>query len=413
MDNNQYLADGADTVDAVVTVAADHRFAAAAPVQERLEIIIIDCSGSMAAGDRFLGARRATEAALDELPDGTLFAIVAGTHEAHVVYPRGELVRADPRTRAEARRALDTLRPYGGTAMGTWLGMARTLAARYPQAMSHAILLTDGKNEHEQPAQLMAEIGASRGRFTCDCRGVGTGPVVDELRTIASGLNGTMDVVPDGAGLVADFRAMMQSSMAKIVPDLTLRVWTPAGATVRFVKQVAPTIEELSRTDSAAQVGDYPLGNWGVEERDYHIQVRVEPAAVGREKLAARVSVLAGDEVIGQGLVKALWTADTELSTRINARVAHYTGQAELAQAVQEGLAARKDGDLDTATAKLKRAVELAAESGNDGTAKLLRTVVEVDERDGTVKLRRQVDDFDEMALDARSTKTARVRKEN
>jgi len=317
-------------------------------------------------------------------------------------------------TRAAARRALDKLRPNGGTAMGTWLGLTRQLAKKHPDAMVHAILLTDGKNEHEEPAALAAEIKQSEGIFTCDCRGVGTDWQVDELRTIASALHGTVDIVADPANLAADFAAMTQTSMAKAIPELTLRVWTPAGATVQFVKQVAPTIEDLTarRTDAGPQLGEYPLGAWGAEDRDYHVQVRVEPAAPGREKLAARISVVAGDEVVGQGLVRAVWTTETELSARISRRVAHYTGQAELAQVVQEGLSARKNGDVETATAKLRRAVELAAESGNEGTAKLLRGVVEVDERNGTVRLRARVEAADEMALDARSTKTARVRKE-
>jgi hypothetical protein len=173
-------------------------------------------------------------------------------------------------------------------------------------------------------------------------------------------------------------------------------------------------VEDLThrRVDSGNQSGDYPLGSWGAEERDYHIQVEVEPAAVGREKLAVRVTLAAGDEILGQGLVKAIWTADTALSARISRRVAHYTGQAELAQAVQDGLAARKDGDVATATAKLRRAMELAAESRNEGTAKLLEKFIDVDKRTGTVRLRRDVAAADEMALDARSTRTARVRKE-
>ncbi|MCM6773101.1 VWA domain-containing protein [Nocardia sp. CDC159] len=416
VDQNPYLAEGADTVDAVVTVAAGADFADAAPPPERLEIIIIDCSGSMGAGDRFPGARRATAAALDELPDGTLFAIVQGTSEAQVVYPRrGPLQRASRESRTAAKHALDKLRPYGGTAMGTWLGLARQIAQQHPHAMAHAILLTDGKNEHESPEHLAAEIATSQGLFTCDCRGVGSDYVVAELRAIATALNGSVDVVKEGAQLAADFQAMMRTSLAKTIPDLALRVWTPVGAAVRFVKQVAPTISDLTdrRVEAGTQVGEYALGSWGAEERDYHVQVRVEPAAAGREKLAARISVVVGDEVVGQGLVKAVWTTDTELSARISRRVAHYTGQAELAQAVQEGLAARKQGDLDTATAMLQRAVHLASASGNDDTAKLLRTVVEVDDHTGTVQLRRTVDAFDEAALDARSTKTARVRKES
>ncbi|MFI6956030.1 VWA domain-containing protein [Nocardia sp. NPDC050408] len=415
IDQNEYLAEGAGTVDAVVTVETGADFVAAGPEPERLEVLIIDCSGSMATGKKFEGARRATLAALDVLKDGTRFAIIEGTSVARLTYPSDKpSVPVNRDTRAAARRALDKLRPNGGTAMGTWLGLTRQLAKKHPDAMVHAILLTDGKNEHEEPATLAAEIEQSEGIFTCDCRGVGTDWQVDELRTIASALHGTVDIVADPANLAADFAAMTQTSMAKAIPELTLRVWTPAGATVQFVKQVAPTIEDLTarRTDAGPQLGEYPLGAWGAEDRDYHVQVRVEPAAPGREKLAARISVVSGDEVVGQGLVRAVWTTETELSARISRRVAHYTGQAELAQVVQEGLSARKNGDVETATAKLRRAVELAAESGNEGTAKLLRGVVEVDERNGTVRLRARVEAADEMALDARSTKTARVRKE-
>ena len=242
---------------------------------------------------------------------------------------------------------------------------------------------------------------------------MGTDWRVEELRAISSALFGTVDIVADPADLADDFAAMMRASMGKSIPDLTLRLWTPAGARVVFVKQVAPTVEDLTqrRVDTGDQNGEYPLGAWGQEERDYHIQVEVEPAAAGREKLAARVKVAAGDEVLGEGLVKAMWTTDTALSARISNRVAHYTGQAELAQAVQEGLSARKSGDIVTATAKLHRAMQLAEESGSD-TAKLLEKLIEVDEQTGTARLRRDVSAADEMALDARSTRTARVRKE-
>ncbi|MEV0708447.1 VWA domain-containing protein [Nocardia aurea] len=415
VDQNEYLADGASTVDAVVTIETGADFVTTGRPQERVEILIIDCSGSMGVGAKFDGARTATMAALDVLPDGTRFAIVQGTSMAKLIYPTDmPSVPASRETRAQARRHLDRLRPSGGTAMGTWLGLARQLARKHEGAMVHAILLTDGKNEHEEPAALAAEIQQSEGAFTCDCRGVGTDWRVEELRAIASALHGTVDIVADPGRLAEDFAAMARSSMAKAIPELTLRVWTPAGAAVRFVKQVAPTIEDLTarRTEAGGQIGEYPLGAWGAEERDYHVQIRVEPAAPGREKLAARVSVVADEQVVGQGLVRAVWTTETDLSARISRRVAHYTGQAELAQAVQEGLAARNSGDAETATAKLRRAVELAAESGNESTAKLLRGVVEVDEHNGTVRLRASVNAADEMALNARSTKTKRVRKE-
>jgi len=178
------------------------------------------------------------------------------------------------------------------------------------------------------------------------------------------------------------------------------------------VRQVAPTIEELTgrATEVNALTADYPTGSWGEESRDYHVGIRVQPREVGDEMLAGRVSLVEGDDVLAQGLIKATWTDDEKLSTRINREVAHYTGQAELAECIQDGLEARKAGDDATATVKLGQAVRLASESGNDGTMKLLSAVVDVDDAaTGTVRLRRDVDDIDEMALDTRSTKTVRV----
>ena len=127
--------------------------------------------------------------------------------------------------------------------------------------------------------------------------------------------------------------------------------------------------------------------------------------------LAGRVSLVVDGEVVSESLVKAVWTDDVAMSTRINPHVAHYTGQVELAAALADGLEARRVGDDATATSRLGRAAQLAAESGNDGTLQLLARVVDVeDAASGTVRLRRNVDAADEMALDTRSTKTVRVR---
>ena len=94
--------------------------------------------------------------------------------------------------------------------------------------------------------------------------------------------------------------------------------------------------------------------------------------------------------------------------------MAHYTGQAELAQVIQDGIEARKSGDDRTATIKFGRAAQLAHETGNKQTEELLATVVDIeDAATGTVRLRRKVEAADEMALDTRSTKTVRVGRSN
>jgi hypothetical protein len=421
VDHNQYLPEGGRDVSAVATVISDGAPASAAGADSggSAEIIIVDCSGSMdVPHSKIAQARAATVAAIDVVRDGAHFAVIAGTSFARPVYPpAGTMAVASPQTRAEARQAVSGLRAGGGTAIGKWLQLASQVFRTSPASLRHAILLTDGRNQHETPEELATAISACDGFFTCDCRGVGTDWEVSELRKISSILLGTVDIVPDPAGLAADFEAMMRNAMSKQVADVALRVWTPQQAEVRFVKQVSPTVEDLSsrRVTTSAQVGDYPTGAWGPgESRDYHVGIRVQPGSVGQEMLAARISLVVNSQAVGQGLVRANWTDDEALSTRINARVAHYTGQAELASAIQEGLEARKQGDEETATARLGRAVVLAKESGNEDTAKLLAKVVDViDEGTGTVRLKKKVDDADEMALDTRSTKTVRVRKEH
>jgi len=414
VDQNPYLAAGTTRVDAIVTVTASGDLTAPATPSDVLEVIMIDCSGSMQ-GDRIRAARQATAAAIAELRDGVVFAVIAGTHVASQVYPPSGTAVASAATRAEATTIVRFLQADGATNIGAWLAAAGELAAAHPGSIKHAILLTDGKNG-DDPDWFAEQLRSVTGVFTCDCRGVGTDWRVDELRAIASALLGTVDIVADPADLAADFRSLMGAAMGKGVADVALRLWAPRGATVRFVKQVSPTVEDLTarRAEAGPLRGDYPLGSWGAESREYHVCVEVAPGAVGDEMLAGRVTLVrsGSDEALGdQGRMRAVWTEDVALSTRISPGVAHYTGQAELAEAIQAGLASRKAGDEQTATARLGRAVALADASGNDGTARLLEKVVEVvDAPSGTVRLRKDVSATDEMTLDTRSVKTVRVR---
>ncbi|WP_421110556.1 vWA domain-containing protein [Streptomyces sp. NEAU-S77] len=437
---NEYLPEGGREVNAIVTVtstgggttggmpipapvAAPGRYATGGGAADAAVVIMVDCSGSMDyPPTKMRNARDATAAAIDTVRDGVAFAVIAGTHKAAEVFPgNGRLATADPVTRAEAKDALRRLGAAGGTAIGTWLRLADRLLGTADVSIRHGILLTDGRNEHETPEDLRAALDACAGRFTCDARGVGTDWEVKEVTGIASALLGTADIVANPAELSADFTQMMATAMRKEVADVHLRLWTPVGAEVMFVKQVAPTVEDLTgrRAEAGPRSGDYPTGSWGDESRDYHVCLRVPAAEIGQEMLAARVSLVLPQPdgqgpptPLSQGLVRAVWTTDMTASTSMNPQVAHYTGQAEMAQVIQQGMDARKSGDVEGATAKLGRAVQLANASGNKDTAKLLAKVVDVvDAAAGTVRLKAKVAEADEMTLETRSTKTVRVKK--
>jgi von Willebrand factor type A C-terminal domain/von Willebrand factor type A domain len=412
---NEYLSEGAGSVDAIVTVTASGELSVGPAQTARAEVIIIDTSGSMGyPPTKLSAAKQATATAIDTLRDGTAFAVIAGSHIARQVYPKTGTATASVLSRGEAKKQIERLTSDGGTAIGSWLRLARQLFDGQPaSAIKHAILLTDGNNQHETVTQLDDALTYCSGAFTCDARGVGTDWKVAEMRKVSQALLGTVDIVANPAGLEADFRAMAEASMGKAVADVALRLWTPQGATIRFVKQVEPTVADVTAMGrpSGPRSNDYPTGSWGGESRDYHVCVEVNPGGVGDEMLAARVSLVVDDQVLGMGLVRAVWTDDEALSTRINKEVAHYTGQAELAQAIQDGLEARREGDVDTATARLGRAKKLATESGNAAITGLLDKVLDEDPATGKFRLRQNVDDADEMTLDTQSSVTVRVGK--
>ncbi|MGK5530785.1 VWA domain-containing protein [Streptomyces sp. URMC 129] len=424
---NPYLPRGARETHAVVTVTATGSGGRPLPADgpRAAVVLMVDCSGSMnRPPDKLRHARLATEAAIGALPDGVAFAVVAGNHRAAEVFPGGgRLAVADPATRAAARTAVRGLTASGGTAIGTWLRLAARLFATTPAGVRHGVLLTDGRDEHETPARLREALDACAGRFTCDARGVGTDWRVAEVTSIASALLGTADIVAEPEGLTADFTAMMTAATGKEIGDVGLRLWTPHGASVRFVRQVAPSVEDLTgrRTASPPRSGDYPTGSWGDESRDYHVCVRVPDAGVGRELLAARVAFVVRDPAdpagppaasLGHGLIRVVWTDDLAAAAAVNPQVAHYAGQAELARAIREGLELRRRGDAAGAGARLGRAVRLAHLSGHEATAKLLAKVVDVeDAATGTVRLKTTVAEVDEMTLETRSTKTVGVKK--
>jgi hypothetical protein len=204
--------------------------------------------------------------------------------------------------------------------------------------------------------------------------------------------------------------------MGRSVGDVRLRLWTPKSAKLVVCKQMSPEIVML--TDRAtrvdAQTQDYPTGAWGNESRDYYVAVEVTPGDIGDEMLGCRPAIVyqeAGQEVKVTGTpVVASWTDDEALSARINSTVAHYTGQQELAEAIQKGLEAREQGDADVATHFLGRAAKLAKDSGNEETTRRLSKVVDiVNAGEGTVRLKAKVAKADEMDLDLGSTRTARA----
>ena len=414
---NPYLSAGANRVDAILTVTGDGDGASQSTQTASVVGFILDTSGSMQ-GERIESVIHATRQAIQLLSEQTWFFIVGFADNAGLIFG---LAQATSANKMMADAQVKRISAGGTTRMSAGLAVARQQFMQAPNAIHYVLFLTDGKNNDNDEDTLEATLAQCEGVFQCDCRGVGTDWQVKQLQRISGRLLGTAQLIAAPSGLAADFSAAIQGATSRAVNNVRLRLWTPKSAHIVSVKQMSPDIVMLTdrKIPVDAQTQDYPTGAWAPESRDYYVAIEMQtPGDVGDEMLACRPSLVyeAGGQLqevkAPNARALASWTDDEGLSARINPQVAHYTGQAELAQAIQEGLEARAQGDSETATRMLGRAAKLAQASNNEETTTRLKKVVDiVDAEHGTVRLKSKVEKADEMDLDLGSTRTARARR--
>jgi hypothetical protein len=414
---NQHLAPGSGRLDLVLSITSQGKQGEAIselPPQTAAVGIIVDMSGSMQ-GQREDAARLAVCKAISLLSDNTVFFVIQFSTSAHLVFGPAVATRQN---KAIAEEAAGRLAAGGATYISSALKLAREMFRSTSAGIKYALFLTDGKNAKEDEVVLAQELDECEGLFQCDCRGVGTDWEPKALKTIAERLLGTAEIIKTPAEMAADFTNAIQGAMSKSVSDVRLRIWSPKSVSLVTVKQVSPRIEVLQ--DRAIQVDpqtiEFPTGAWSQETRDYYLAFNLTPSEDGEEMLACRPSLVYGrgaaETRVAGGNIVVTWTSNDELSTRIDDHVAHYTGQQELASAIEEGLEARQRGDIDVATRALGKAAKIAAESGNEQTTRRLQKVVDIiDVHEGTVRLKATVSKADEMDLDLGSSRTARISK--
>ncbi|MGV9944362.1 VWA domain-containing protein [Streptomyces sp. NPDC003401] len=388
---------GEPQMHAIVTVRADGTGGGAAAGPVLAQVLVVDCSSSMAyPQEKLRAAHQAAVAALRLLPDGTPFAVVRGTQSASMVYPAAPgMARADARHRAEAERAVHRLVAGGGTCIGSWLDLARRLLTETDAPIGHVLLLTDGKNQHDDLMPLADVLEACAGRFVCDAWGIGDGWDGRELLRITSRLHGRTSSVREEATLAREYEQLMHRLLAKSVPELVISVTPMAGAGVRYLKQVFPTEVELTPvgTDDDG-TRRFVTRAWGDETRRYQLCLSADPTGRPRgEDLQLAVVSLdvpgGGVELTPPRPCLVHWTDDAALSGHSDVHVEHFEQHQRLGEAVAAATDAHRAGERDAAQHHLGRAVRLAHAIGADQSLGRLERLVEIDDpAAGRVRLR-------------------------
>ncbi|MFI1679068.1 VWA domain-containing protein [Streptomyces sp. NPDC020607] len=384
------------------------------------EVLLIDHSSSMVMPpSRLAAARAAAVSALARIPDGSLFALVAGGDRTAMIYPRRPgLAVAHAESRAAAEAALHDCTPGGGTAMGTWLERARQLFRELPAAggggwVRHALLLTDGKNEpgYETRAELQERVERCARAFACDVVGIGDAWETEELLLIARALGGRTRAVADLTRLPDELASLTGRAAGRDVTGLRLRLYHRAGVRPHSFEQVHPTRVALAPdrvdlsgvgTGAGGPVEEYDLGPCGTETRAYLLCVGApyDPAQLGKELLLTEVELDAESpaplRLPAPQPVLMRWTDDPDLYSRLDPQVAHYRQEEELHRTFEEACAELKSGRRAAAETLFGTAWRLAAETGDAAMQEHLRRLVRVrDSAGGAVELRDRIAKFD------------------
>ncbi|GAA2244012.1 VWA domain-containing protein [Streptomyces amakusaensis] len=361
------------------------------------QVLAVDCSSSMTwPPEKLHAAQQAAAAAIRMLSDGTPFAVVRGNEKAAVVYPGTPgMARADDRSRAAAERAVHRLVAGGGTCIGAWLDLSHRLLAEQDAPIGHVLLLTDGKNQHDERMPLAKVLENCAGRFVCDAWGIGDGWDGRELLRITRRLHGSASSVHEEAALPAEYEKLMERLLTKTVPELEITVTPMAGAAVRYLKQVYPTEAQLIPEGGTQR---FVTRAWGDETRRYQLCLSADPAARPRHEdlqlAVVTVEAPGGTEVRLPPPQPCVvhWTDNPALSARTDAQVEHFEHHQRLGEAIATATDAHRRGERDLAERNLGWAVRLAHAMGADQQLGRLARLVEIDDaRAGQVRLRSEV----------------------
>jgi hypothetical protein len=117
-----------------------------------------------------------------------------------------------------------------------------------------------------------------------------------------------------GAHLPVDASSVVASVRIRAAPidepgaDVSLRLWTPRGATVAVLREVSPATGDLR--GSAVRLDELTLessvGLWTGGAHEYELTVALPPRQAGDELLAARLGIVVAGEIVARALIAVM-----------------------------------------------------------------------------------------------------------
>lgn len=207
--------------------------------------LILDHSGSMQ-GRPIETVKQAAQQLVDRLSPGDRLSVIAFDHKAKVLVANQVIDNA-----ASVKRQIGQLSAAGGTAIDEGLRLAiEEMAHGKQEAVTQALLLTDGENEHgnNERCLKLAQLAASY-NMTLNTLGFGNNWNQDILEKIADAGGGTLSYIQTPDQAVAEFGRLFTRIQSVGLTNAHLLLSLSSGtrlAELKPVAQVSPDTIELA-----------------------------------------------------------------------------------------------------------------------------------------------------------------------
>lgn len=338
--------------------------------------LVLDVSGSMG-GAKMRRLKEAVNLVIDSLNDQDFISLITFSTLTKTLF--NSRFVGDAAERDALKEQVHKLRARGGTNMGPAMkaGLKEVTKRWAIDRVNRMVLLTDGETTKEELCQKEATHAAQLS-IPIISLGIGHDWNEDLLLQIADKSKGQADYIADANEVTQYFQNTVQAMQATVVKNAQLTLRLVNGVQARKVWQVVPLISDLGYKPLSERHVSVPLGELEKKGQVLLIELMLSPRQAGTYRIAqAEISYDVPQLNLTQEKVRAdivvNFTKDAKLARQVNAKVMNIAEKITAFKLQTRALQEAEAGNIAGATQRLRSAVTVLLNQGDNELAEAIQ----------------------------------------
>jgi len=337
--------------------------------------LLLDHSGSMA-GEKLRTMKEAVKNIIDQLTAEDILSVVTFESRTRVLIPAQRVAQRD-----ELKRQVDKIKDAGGTNLANGLREAIKQVSQGLQEgrVSRLILLTDGEaTDREDDSRRLADEAGQQG-IPIICLGFGRDWNEDFLFDLAdrsvgappSSRHGSADYIPAPKDANRIFQEVYRS-MQMVTDEVNLTMRMVQGVEARRVWQVTPMIRDLGRGVIQGRAVVVPAGQLEKSGAAFLMELLLPPRPAGPVRVAqteVTYKTMRGEAQRATADLILQYTPQAGMTAQLNGKVMNIVEKVQAFKLQTQALDEAQSGNRDGATRKLRQAVTILLNQGENDLA--------------------------------------------